>query len=1027
MTVLNANAQQYYQVTHTSSSQTINGVAVTVTSINGSVYSNGFCGAGPYYVGWGNSSTGNSAYEFSFSPAVAAARFQITATGVGEEMSFLVNNSAYSLSGSNLSAFPGTCSCPYSAVVSNGNLIMNPSSSTNNGGTQVDIAGTISSIRITGIPQQAGSVLNFFFSSDTAINIVNYTDTLLCVGDTVSIPYDVTTKFNTGNVFIAQLSDASGSFSNPVNIDTISSDTSGTMSWVVPGSVSNGGGYRIRVVSSSPARTSSDNGINIGIGNTIPAKPIAQNNSPVCANDTLKLTASSSTTGVSYRWTGPASFTSGIASPSIPNPLPVNGGDYIATAYIYGCESKDTTTAIVIAGSGASNVAANATTPMCKNGTIQLTASPTSSSLTYNWSGPGNFTSAVQNPVISNADLSATGDYILYVSNGSCTVRDTVSVTVKPIPENFTGGSNSPVCTGQQIQFSASSSSSGVVYNWAGPNSFTTSGANPTISAAQPVHGGDYYVTADINGCSLTDTVNIAVNPLPAKPVASGNTPLCAGGPLNLAAVSSTSNATYSWSGPVSFTSALQSPVINNTTTAMSGDYIVTADLNGCKSLDTLSVTIKPLPAAVTANSNTPLCAGDLLQLSVGISTTGTTYSWAGPNSFSANTRTTSISNASTAATGMYIATLDLNGCMYKDTVVVAVHPIPAAPVLSYNAPLCVGETLDLSATNISGASYTWTGANNFSATAQNPNRANMQFADTGMYSVTATVNGCTSPATDITVAINPLPFVVVLPTPGDSICVGQAATFNALANNHGGSTPSYQWFINNIPQAATSSAFTTSTLSDKDIVRCDMTEYTKCTAPYTDQSNDIYMNVLPWLAPSVTITADPNRPLEEDEYIKFTAIATDAGVKPGYQWKRNGADVLGAKANTWSANTLNDNDAISVEVISNYMCPQPPTAISNIVNVKVLTSVGSISNVEGLMLYPNPNNGKLFLSGYAEGDISLEVLNAVGQVIYKDEVKSSKSGKFVHPIQLSQVSAGVYMLQVESASELSVIKFRVE
>lgn len=78
----------------------------------------------------------------------------------------------------------------------------------------------------------------------------------------VSVPYTVggTGSFNGGNVFTAQLSDASGSFASPVNIGSVTSTVSGTISATIPASTPAGTGYRIRVVASSPAIPGSDNG-----------------------------------------------------------------------------------------------------------------------------------------------------------------------------------------------------------------------------------------------------------------------------------------------------------------------------------------------------------------------------------------------------------------------------------------------------------------------------------------------------------------------------------------------------------------------------------------------------------------------------------------------------------------------------------------------------------------------------------------------------------------------------------------------
>lgn len=79
------------------------------------------------------------------------------------------------------------------------------------------------------------------------------------------------------------------------------------------------------------------------------------------------------------------------------------------------------------------------------------------------------------------------------------------------------------------------------------------------------------------------------------------------------------------------------------------------------------------------------------------------------------------------------------------------VRTTPESPVVSNNGPICIGGTLNFYASTISGATYSWTGPNGFTSTAQNPVRTNATTAMAGTYSVVATVNGCSSePATTI-------------------------------------------------------------------------------------------------------------------------------------------------------------------------------------------------------------------------------------------------------------------------------------
>jgi hypothetical protein len=64
-------------------------------------------------------------------------------------------------------------------------------------------------------------------------------------------------------------------------------------------------------------------------------------------------------------------------------------------------------------------------------------------------------------------------------------------------------------------------------------------------------------------------------------PVASSNSPLCAGQMLRLSAYPS-AGATYSWTGPNGFASTLQAPTIPNATSADAGTYTVTVTAGTC-------------------------------------------------------------------------------------------------------------------------------------------------------------------------------------------------------------------------------------------------------------------------------------------------------------------------------------------------------------------------------------------------------------------------------------------------------------
>lgn len=147
---------------------------------------------------------------------------------------------------------------------------------------------------------------------------------------------------------------------------------------------------------------------------------------------------------------------------------------------------------------------------VCVANTLNLTSANGTS---FNWSGPGGFTSILQNPSIPNANTLISGDYIISITAGpGCADKDTVNVTVIPLPV-VTTGSNSPVCLGSSITLTASD---GIAFSWGGPMGFTSVLQNPVINDAQMSMTGTYTVTVTAStGCKASNTTNVIINEKP--------------------------------------------------------------------------------------------------------------------------------------------------------------------------------------------------------------------------------------------------------------------------------------------------------------------------------------------------------------------------------------------------------------------------------------------------------------------------------------------------------------------------------
>lgn len=190
----------------------------------------------------------------------------------------------------------------------------------------------------------------------------------------------------------------------------------------------------------------------------------------------------------------------------------------------------------------------------------------------------------------------------------------------------------------------------------------------------------------------------------------------------------------------------------------------------------------------IVSNSG-PVCEGDSLFLSSS-TIAGATYSWTGPNGFSSSSQNPNIPNTTTSATGTYDLVVTVNGCSSSPVSTQAtVIPVPNAPVPGSNSPVCSGDSIFLTASTINGASYAWTGPNGYSSSLQNPFLANVSSSNAGSYSVTATVNGCTSPAANTSVTVNTTPNA---PVAGSNSPVIVGDSIHLTASTVAGAT--YSW-----------------------------------------------------------------------------------------------------------------------------------------------------------------------------------------------------------------------------------------
>lgn len=368
------------------------------------------------------------------------------------------------------------------------------------------------------------------------ITTSNVNPTVYCPGDNITVNFTSTGTFNAGNIYTAQLSDATGSFAAPVTLGTLNSTAnSGTINGTIPGGTPAGTGYKIRVVSSNPAVTGTEVGpitINQVISN--PSVSITANpGTTICTGDNVTFTATPSGIGSltpTYQWTVNGNPV-GNNSPTFSSTTLQNGDQVQVSITVNGpCNngnaSSNTLTMNVTAGSPASvsiDVSPNDT--VCAGTNLVFTATPTNGGAnpSYQWTVNGNnvgsnsavFTSAsLQNGDVVQVTMTSTSACL----QGPATVSSNTITIVFGLQASC---STVGALEGQPATVNVSISGGAQPYtftvtNFGDNSNDTQNNVNATSTSFTHVYAtaGTYNVqvtVTDANGCTATTTCTMNI------------------------------------------------------------------------------------------------------------------------------------------------------------------------------------------------------------------------------------------------------------------------------------------------------------------------------------------------------------------------------------------------------------------------------------------------------------------------------------------------------------------------------------
>lgn len=315
---------------------------------------------------------------------------------------------------------------------------------------------------------EAGSTIQHVFATreytpaaDQPKLVVTYTTTPIittgtispttyCSGSSVNVPFTIIGTFSEGNVFTAQLSDASGNFAAPVSIGTLNSTSAGTISATIPLATPTGSAYRIRVVSSNPVVNGANNGSNITVNPPTPASPdTVTGTATQCAALTGQVySIAAVTNATTYTWLVPTgwSITSGNGTTSITvttGATGQNGNISVTAGNSCGTSTASNLAVTVSPASLATPVAITGTTVQCpslKEQTYSISAVPNAT--TYTWTVPAGW---IINSGAGTTSITVTtgtsGGNISVTAENSCgtSAPSALAVSVNPSSIDFDG------------------------------------------------------------------------------------------------------------------------------------------------------------------------------------------------------------------------------------------------------------------------------------------------------------------------------------------------------------------------------------------------------------------------------------------------------------------------------------------------------------------------------------------------------------------------------------------------------------
>ncbi len=730
--------------------------------------------------------------------------------------------------------------------------------------------------------------------------------------------------------------------------------------------------------------------------------PVPTANSGICGGDTLFLISNPPPApgGViyTYKWFNPSGILiSQEENPIIPNISADNAGAYrVEVEGITGCVATGIVQVVIEDLPLRPKINTEQNICIDQPISLQSTENPNSSNVIYRWyeglPPNGVLIQETNVPFITLPGPHPTGtrDFYLIIEADGCVSQPSIpfSVEASEPPTAIVNEDEITICAGESISLGTFVTGTDIVYQWRGPNGFTSNAQLPTvIDEATTADAGVYSLIISRNGCeSEEDFTVVNVLPRPDRPMLVSNGPLCAGENAILT-TDNESATTYNWIAPdlQEFTTSENEFRINNAQVSASGTWQVYVTQFGCDSERSvpLNLQVNTVPNAIASAERQTVCEGNTINLLAAPEIDGATYIWRGPNNYTTAIPNPVIQNAGSAQVGTYELTVTtIAGCSSTSTIDIDVEEGVTITAVSNDGPSCLnGPTdIELVATvfpkDDGSYTYLWTGPNGFASPDSSAVIPNATAANNGNYSLRVTNgSGCVSNIASTVVDVSDPPPTPPLPglsmsTPAP-FCIGGNVSLET--DSYTGNEVTYHWNTPNGVTVTEEPSISVDQLSMEDSGQYSVFVTVDGCRSRTSRSYNLIVNENP------TIQATSNSPVCSGQNLEISAQAlTDAT----YRW--NGPSDFTSSSRTFripQART-NEHSGTYTVVATVNGCPSVPFELE--VEVMTTPQVPTIDNSGPVCI---SDTGSLLV-------LSVDTASATPEALYSWFVNGEQNGE---------------------------------